>query len=518
MKKPRILSSALRKVGPSISGNGSQRSAASPKQQAEAARARGDWAADVYYRRQVCERAPDRANHWLQYGHALKEAGFYARAEQAYLKARDLSPEDAEILVQLGHLSKVRGDIEFARDRFLEARQHPEADAQFLDTQIRTLSRAARGGIFRSTASGAKQGVRYFLSAPGKAVLEASPSEISETLSRPDHPTSFAMRAFLDAFQAIELEASIIENPEFIADIRERSDAAINVHLGFHPPEQLRLLKGAYNISCFSWAFDRLRHPGEVISYNAFADQAAMLDRPDEIWIPSVHGQRALAPAVSRPLKVVPAPVAFDTALEGRQARPSQATVERAARKLTRINWEPLAIVPRIQSTLDSAARSRRETVPSLLFREDARPTIFVSVFNACDIRKQIEPMLRGFVAFSESRQDAILLLKVTTPDRVHESANVSVMRHQLINAANLVSPCVSDRVWLTNDALTRDEMNSLYDVADHYLCTSSAESQNLPLLEAMGRGVVPVSVDHTAMAEYISVDGAIVIPTNSRA
>jgi glycosyltransferase involved in cell wall biosynthesis len=86
----------------------------------------------------------------------------------------------------------------------------------------------------------------------------------------------------------------------------------------------------------------------------------------------------------------------------------------------------------------------------------------------------------------------------------------------QVYDPGELYTPFVSDRIWMTSDALTRDQMQSLYDCAGFYVCTSHAEGQNLPMLEAMARGVVPVSVDNTAMANYIRSDNAIVIPSTS--
>jgi glycosyltransferase involved in cell wall biosynthesis len=64
----------------------------------------------------------------------------------------------------------------------------------------------------------------------------------------------------------------------------------------------------------------------------------------------------------------------------------------------------------------------------------------------------------------------------------------------------------------MTAAALSREEMNHLYDLSTFYVSTPHGEGQNLPLLEAMGRGVVPVSVDHTAMRDYISPETGIVV------
>jgi glycosyltransferase involved in cell wall biosynthesis len=62
------------------------------------------------------------------------------------------------------------------------------------------------------------------------------------------------------------------------------------------------------------------------------------------------------------------------------------------------------------------------------------------------------------------------------------------------------------------NDFLTEPELSSLYCIADHYLCASLCEGQNLPLLEAMAHGVVPVTTANTAMSDYINTENAVVI------
>jgi glycosyltransferase involved in cell wall biosynthesis len=120
--------------------------------------------------------------------------------------------------------------------------------------------------------------------------------------------------------------------------------------------------------------------------------------------------------------------------------------------------------------------------------------------------------MLDGFLAFSREHPEALLLLKTSTPHRGVEPLCRLLYEEQLHLASELFPPLVSERVWLTDQVLTRDGMNHLFDASSFYLCTSYGEGQNLPLLEAMGRGVVPISVDHTAMADYIRPDNAVVI------
>ncbi|TVV70743.1 glycosyltransferase [Sphingomonas solaris] len=143
--------------------------------------------------------------------------------------------------------------------------------------------------------------------------------------------------------------------------------------------------------------------------------------------------------------------------------------------------------------------------------RRRGRATLFVTVLNVHDHRKQLRPMLEGFVAFSQTHPDAVLLVKASTPHR-GVSINHVLLHEQIAEPGAHPRMLVSDRVWITDDVLTRTEMEQLYDAGAFYLCTSHAEGQNLPLLEAMARGAVPVSVDHTAMADYIRPDNAVPI------
>ena len=69
------------------------------------------------------------------------------------------------------------------------------------------------------------------------------------------------------------------------------------------------------------------------------------------------------------------------------------------------------------------------------------------------------------------------------------------------------------ENIILACGLMTDGEMDRLYRAADFFLCTSSAEGQNLPLLEAMARGVVPVSPATTAMSDYITEDNSVVLP-----
>ena len=58
--------------------------------------------------------------------------------------------------------------------------------------------------------------------------------------------------------------------------------------------------------------------------------------------------------------------------------------------------------------------------------------------------------------------------------------------------------------------------MTKLLQTANFYLCTSSTEGLNLPMIQAMSNGVVPISTRATAMADYINEKNAIVIENDN--
>lgn len=508
---------ALRKGLDSLSSPLTGGAAADLKKRAELARAQRDWAQDAYWRRRICALEPERRGAWIQLGHALKEAGFHGKAEDAYRKALAMKPDDAEIFLQLAHLAKVRGRLDETAELLRRALEldHPERGQ--IEADLRLLKRVDNKKIFWGVGEERTE-LRVFLSAPSAPVPEDQKQATAAGLGQSDYSYSFAMRGFIQALEELEIDFTVLSKPEYVADIRQRSKADINIHIGFYPPDRMRVLKGAYNVNCFAWEFDRLRSREESYSHHAFAEQAEMLSVPDELWVPSSHGAKAVRAAVSRPVTRVPAPILGSHAKRPRDSRPSERDIARAARDLSGVNWEPLAILPRVQSTMDGAARARGSTLPSLLASLGLeKPTLYVSIFNVHDYRKQIEPLLKGFLRFVGSDPNAILLLKMSTPHHAKRLANRILLEEQIADAGRMVKAMVSDRVWITDAALTRGELNRLYDAAAFYVCTSHAEGQNLPLLEAMARGVVPITVNHTAMADYISDNDAVVIPSQLR-
>ena len=143
------------------------------------------------------------------------------------------------------------------------------------------------------------------------------------------------------------------------------------------------------------------------------------------------------------------------------------------------------------------------------------RRRIYLSVFNPEDFRKNLDSMIRGFDAFLQQGHDDLLIIKALTG--TERFSLEQVVRDVMVNKLARGSAFGTENILVFNAFLTEEEMTLLYDAADFYLCTSIAEGQNLPLLEAMARGVVPVTTRTTAMLDYIDAENAVVIETERR-
>src|SRR5215813_5647820 len=94
---------------------------------ADQARDARHWALAARLYRKALDRYPRNSGIWVQYGHALKEAGELrdpdklGRAETAYRRALSLDRGAADTYLQLGHVLKLQGRIEEARAAYLRA-------------------------------------------------------------------------------------------------------------------------------------------------------------------------------------------------------------------------------------------------------------------------------------------------------------------------------------------------------------------------------------------------------------
>lgn len=226
--------------------------------------------------------------------------------------------------------------------------------------------------------------------------------------------------------------------------MRTISSADTVVHIAICPPERIRLLKGAYNIVCCAWEFDRLRQAVEQPSALPFEDQSKMLDLADEVWLTSEHGAAAVSRTVSSPVFAVSSPLLENHAEKLRTGRPSMDGLLRKAAYLKEIVWRPLAVLPRYQGRMNHEASKRASSLSDLIKAvaqdSEVAPVVFLTMFNAHDYRKQIRPLLDAFIQFSLRNPNAILIMKVASV-LANKTDGFDILRDQLHDPEGMVPP-----------------------------------------------------------------------------
>ncbi len=184
------------------------------------------------------------------------------------------------------------------------------------------------------------------------------------------------------------------------------------------------------------------------------------------------------------------------------------------SRKIGHVKWVPLAILPQMLEPLFEEGERRATDLQSVLFEQMAgiHPVVFLTILNINDYRKQIKPVIAAFVRIAKDNPRAVLLVKMSVARRTENTLSDYLFRMHMADAGEIAPPFVSDRIWMTAEPLSREDLTLLLDVAAFYVSTPHGEGQNLPLIEAMARGAVPVAVDHTAMRDYIDHENAVVV------
>jgi glycosyltransferase involved in cell wall biosynthesis len=338
----------------------------------------------------------------------------------------------------------------------------------------------------------------------------ATEGDLSSLLGAPHYSYRFAEAKFMSVFKEKRVPVNKLLMPEYYntADALPETihrTGVPDVHLIYRSTEQIRLLKFAWNVCCFAWEFEVIKDHTEIDEH-PFLNQKRMLRLCDEIWVPCHYTKSVLEVHGLRNIHVVPAPIApgpdDSPPLMEALARLGHVSVSACDYNFLRSRAQNRAACGERSSTFLEYIGARLKACEKL--------RVYLTVLNPEDFRKNLEAMLRAFDHFSRRRDDVVLLVKVlTASSRFHL---LDVLSDVIPNKMASGAVFQSDNIVFFNDFLSEAELSSLYGIADHYLCTSLCEGQNLPLLEAMAHGVVPVTTVNTAMTDYIDTENAVVI------
>lgn len=472
-------------------------------QQAENA-SRYDIAAYAWRRHLQAE--PDDLAAQLHYSECLFTLGYAVDARNAFHRVLQDHSSCAAALLRLGQLAMAELRLDDALDFLDRAYATTSADIA-IKSEAFVCAENIRGTLVADTIDASAK-PRLFFSGPqmgGKS--GTSPSKIK--LGASEYSYAFAARGFLQAFEQSNVTPTGLNHPEYIADGSRHFNIPTCIHLRFSPPTDPRMVKGAANILVFAWEFDEL--PRARHWPHPFADRQAMLSRYDEIWMPSRHGRDIIRNLTSSDVRYVPSPV-----LPGTGARFwSRGQFERDAVRvdpLPTMEFVPLAVFPRCQMQMIAWATRQAKSLGNILAGVGKQSKVFLTIANPHDQRKNMRPLIEAFASYAKRDPNAILLIKTSAHDHTTYNVNNLIFSHQLARKEEVLEAFVSDKIWICNENLDDNDLDELYGLADFYICTPYAEGQNLPLLEAMLRGCIPIAPRHTAMLDYIRDDNAIVI------
>lgn len=327
-------------------------------------------------------------------------------------------------------------------------------------------------------------------------------------LGEPDYAYEIVAERFASLLEEHDFVVTTIDVPEqfknqAFADTHGLGQGE-HLHLIFRNTEDIRPIPSAYNVACFSWNFDALKNSGPADEL-ILKDQVRMLRACDEIWVPSLHAQAVLAAHGIDRAFVIPAPI----------PQPAAVPVDRhdALGSLAMVESTPLV------THTSAGERSFHQLAEKYARRLGSQPRlkralaggrIILTVCDATNPRKNLAAMIEGFLMAAADRDDVVLLVKLVNSGSMESPS--AYLFHQIRGLFGHPHCLHEDRVLFFAGALSDAELGQLYTTADFYLSASLGEAQNLPLLEAMAHGAVPVSVRNSGMADYIDEEDAVVI------
>jgi len=295
---------------------------------------------------------------------------------------------------------------------------------------------------------------------------------------------------YINLLQSKNLKVCEIIRPEiykhkiafnFLKDFK-----AGNIHLIFKPFEEIRTLKGAYNIGIVAWEFDRINT--KTFDSVPLSNHLRILSMLDEVWVLCEYTKKVLQQYNLKNVYCIPAPV--DYPILNKKTSVKDLLGGFPAVKLDTINLEQ----QKVFFTLYNDLKYIKKT--------------YLTIINPWDKRKNIEDVVTSFAKFSNKYKQALLIIKLVIDNQGTTLVNINEIIAEKVKLK-------SSNIIFISQNLTDDQMNALMQSVDYYYCMSKAEGQNLPLIEAMSIGTVPVSVTHTAMTDYINEDNAFTIKSS---
>ena len=341
---------------------------------------------------------------------------------------------------------------------------------------------------------------------------------------------------FEECFTRNKIKWDYIDNPHHLNDrnINDYRISKSDICLSFKPFNQIKICKSTKNIAHLAWEFPTIKSTlsTEILTeingnpYNEFIPK--VLRKFDQIWTGSKLTASVLSKNIDIPVHYLPSPIYINNE-KGSKPKDyiNENDFKQYSKKIkSKLNFECFPIqfaAHKFEGLFDSNLINPINYYKLYSETKKNSGKIFGAIFNPHDLRKNIENMVRGFSMASSELKNSILIIKLSTNGSDGQWNSLpgdnktpyKFIYNELFYRIIETHAASFKNVYFITDFIPEKNLSLFYKSFDYYLCTSRCEGQNLPLKEAMMCGVIPISVDHTSMADYINEENSFVLASH---
>lgn len=365
---------------------------------------------------------------------------------------------------------------------------------------------------------------------------ETNHLNIHARLGLPEYSYYFVVKAFVPLLKELGEVVVVIDLENDVGLLKQRAldTGRPLILLFFAPPHRMTLIEGVRTIPVIAWEFDQI--PNEQWDDNPYNDWRVVLRQCGAAITHSAFAQAAIKRAMGDDFNVVsiPAPVwdrhaakAHPDFIPSNGGRDMYFTGELLDSRAILPEYTPEVArqVPirdkYIRRAFERTRRRKRlvnrmrRLVGMAPIEEPKRlistsGTIYASILNPRDGRKNLWDMVSAFATAFSDRADATLLLKFNEHDSDNSFATLTTILRR-----HMPMKC---RVVAFNGYLDDENFATFLSSIDYVVNCSAGEGQCLPLMELMSMGKPAIAPLNTSMHDYVCPENSFIVQSTLEA